>query len=162
PGMSIRTSSSHRFRRVRRPRAGSGNWKARDAGSGSAQAAGRPERAHSDDVMRRPAIDFPGGLAVHSPHAHNHAVDAVPRGGRPATRGDQLTPMIHAPVARALGLGLVAGAWIILSAWSPVAPAGNGQPAAGQTSRIAVAQADAAPAEQPVSYTAAQADRGKK
>src|SRR6218665_3681605 len=61
---------------------------------------------------------------------------------------------------RSLGIGLVAGAWLVLSAWSPVvessAPAVPTEPG-----RILLAQADAAPVEAPVSYSNEQADRGE-
>jgi mono/diheme cytochrome c family protein len=75
-----------------------------------------------------------------------------------------MKPVSHGPASRlALGVGLVAGAWLALSAASfgvqTVAPAGT---TAATTAAVHVAQAAAAPADKPVSYTDEQADRGKK
>jgi mono/diheme cytochrome c family protein len=76
-----------------------------------------------------------------------------------------MKPVSHGPASRlALGVGLVAGAWLALSATSfgaqTVSPAGA--PAAA-TGAVHVAQAAAAaPTDKPVSYTDEQADRGKK
>jgi mono/diheme cytochrome c family protein len=76
-----------------------------------------------------------------------------------------MNPTIHRPAARlALALGLVAGAWLILSAFVPgQAPLLAGSaPAATEPDRIIVAQADAVPVARPVSYSSDQADRGRK
>ncbi len=72
---------------------------------------------------------------------------------------------IHGPAARrALALGLVAGAWLILSASTPgvktFLPAGAAAVAA-EPDRIHLAQADAVPVKSPVSYSSGQADRGE-
>ena len=77
-----------------------------------------------------------------------------------------MNPTIHGPAARrALALGLVAGAWLILSASTSgvetFLPAGAAA-AAAEPDRIYLAQADAVPVESPVSYSSAQASRGEK
>ena len=70
---------------------------------------------------------------------------------------------IHAAARLALASGLVAGAWLILSASTPgvetFLPAGAAT--AAEPDRIQLAQADAAPVERPVSYSSEQADRGE-
>ena len=76
-----------------------------------------------------------------------------------------MKPTIHGVVARsALTLGLVAGGWVILTAWAPglgtLLP--TDPPVAARPDRILVAQADAAPAETPVHYSSDQADRGEE
>jgi mono/diheme cytochrome c family protein len=72
---------------------------------------------------------------------------------------------IHAAARLALASGLVAGAWLIPSAPTlgvePLSPAGAA-PAAAGPDHIRLAQADAAPAERPVSYSSEQADRGEE
>ena len=73
--------------------------------------------------------------------------------------------IIHGPAARrALAVGLVAGAWLVLSASSHAAetslPAGAAA-AAADPDRIRLAQAGAVPVERPVSYASEQADRGE-
>ncbi len=77
-----------------------------------------------------------------------------------------MNPTIHGPAARrALALGLVVGAWLILSASTSgvetFLPAGAAA-AAAEPDRIYLAQADAVPVESPVSYSSAQASRGEK
>jgi len=76
-----------------------------------------------------------------------------------------MNPTIHGPATRrALAMGLVAGAWLILSASTSgvetFLPAGAAA-AAAEPDRIYLAQADAVPVESPVSYSSEQADRGK-
>ncbi len=60
-------------------------------------------------------------------------------------------------------MGLVAGAWLILSASTPGVEAflPAGAATAAEPDHIHLAQADAAPAESPVSYSSEQADRGE-
>ncbi len=76
-----------------------------------------------------------------------------------------MNPTIHGPAARqALALGLVASAWLILSASSHAAE--TSLPAAAtappEPDLVHLAQADAVPVESPVSYSSDQADRGQK
>ena len=76
-----------------------------------------------------------------------------------------MTRTIRPPAAhRALALGLAGGAWLILSALTPLeAPFQTGTaPAAIEPDRVLVAQADAAPVETPVTHSSDQADRGEE
>jgi len=60
---------------------------------------------------------------------------------------------------RAVALGLVAGAWIVLSGWAPGVETPRGAaPVAVGPDRILVAQAEGTP----VSYSSEQADRGEE
>lgn len=66
----------------------------------------------------------------------------------------------------ALALGMVGGAWLVLSAWTPVglSPSADAASAPAGSGYILLAQADAAqeaPAEGVVSYTSEQARRGQ-
>lgn len=64
----------------------------------------------------------------------------------------------------ALTIGLIAGAWTVLSAWAPtgsLSPA-TVAPTQAEPDRILVAQADPAASGTPVSFTADQADRGEE
>jgi mono/diheme cytochrome c family protein len=70
-----------------------------------------------------------------------------------------IQPLAHL----ALASGLVAGAWLFLPASTPGVEAIQpvGAAAAAEPVPIRLAQADAAPVEHPVSFSAEQAERGK-
>ncbi len=65
----------------------------------------------------------------------------------------------HPAARRALGLSLVAGAWLALSAFAPGVE--TPLPTGAVPDRIHVAQADEETTQSPVSYAAEQADRGE-
>lgn len=70
--------------------------------------------------------------------------------------------LVHA-VRFTLGLVLVAGVWLVLSASTPgVETSLPAAAAAAEQDRIRLAQADTAPVGTPVSYSSDQADRGEE
>jgi mono/diheme cytochrome c family protein len=77
-----------------------------------------------------------------------------------------MKPTTHGPMARvALALGLVVGAWMLPSASTAgleTVSQGGAAAAAAEPDNIRLAQADTGPVDRPVSFTAEQADRGKK
>lgn len=76
-----------------------------------------------------------------------------------------MNPNIQSRSARlALGVGVVAGAWLILAASTlgvEAISSADTSAAAAKPDRMHLAQAVVAPVEKPVSYSSEQADRGK-
>lgn len=72
----------------------------------------------------------------------------------------------HRAARSALSLGLIAGAMVILSAWTPgrlvQAPPAEAPPTPSVTAPADAAPADAAAGERPVTFSADQADRGEE